>query len=49
METGPFSLGFGTYCVLAKNERVRSQGSDDNADDASLDALGKMDSEEEES
>ncbi|GJL64949.1 MAG: hypothetical protein NPIRA04_36030 [Nitrospirales bacterium] len=48
MEPGPFSLGFGTYCVLAKNERARSQGSKVKDEGSSSEALGDMDSDEEE-
>ncbi|GJL53439.1 MAG: hypothetical protein NPIRA02_05710 [Nitrospirales bacterium] len=46
MEIGPFSLGFGTYCVLAKNECVRSKTSEEEADDRASDMSGDSENED---
>ncbi|WP_454063300.1 hypothetical protein [Candidatus Nitrospira salsa] len=48
METGPFSLGFGTYCALAKRERVFSSESEEDNQQSNPDRLREKSVEENE-
>jgi len=48
METGPFSLGFGTYCALARTKRVSSSEMEEDSQESNPDMFRENDVEEDE-